>query len=104
MVMVGICVTAKKRGIQLTAAITSLSSGGLAVGLAAQDTLANLFGAMAVFADKPFRVGDQIKVADSEGLVESVGIRSTRLRSPEGHLVAIPNKTVGNSSIINMTN
>src|SRR5882724_5480144 len=102
-VIVGILVTAQNIGINITAAITSLSIGGLAVGLAAQDTLANLFGAMAVFADKPFRVGDQIKVADSEGLVESVGIRSTRLRNPEGHLVAIPNKTVGNATITNMT-
>jgi len=102
-VIVGILVTAQNIGINITAAITSLSIGGLAVGLAAQDTLANLFGAMAVFADKPFRVGDQIKLADAEGVVESVGIRSTRLRNPEGHMVAIPNKTVGNATITNMT-
>jgi MscS family membrane protein len=102
-IVVAILVTAQNIGINITAAITSLSIGGLAVGLAAQDTLANLFGAMAVFADKPFLVGDQIKVADSEGLVESVGIRSTRLRNPDGNLVAIPNKTVGNASIVNMT-
>ena len=102
-VIVAILVTAQNIGINITAAITSLSIGGLAVGLAAQDTLANLFGAMAVFADKPFQVGDQIKLADAEGVVESVGIRSTRLRNPEGHMVAIPNKTVGNATIVNMT-
>src|SRR6266478_3833397 len=102
-IIVAILVTAQNIGINITAAITSLSIGGLAVGLAAQDTLANLFGAMAVFADKPFRVGDQIKLADAEGVVESVGIRSTRLRNAEGHLVAIPNKTVGNATITNMT-
>ena len=102
-IIVAILVTAQNVGINITAAITSLSIGGLAVGLAAQDTLANLFGAIAVFADKPFRVGDQIKLADTEGTVESVGMRSTRLRNPEGNLVAIPNKTVGNSTITNLS-
>src|SRR5205085_2127189 len=83
--------------------ITSLSIGGLAVGLAAQDTLANLFGALAVFADKPFRVGDYIKVPDAEGTVESIGMRSTRVRHPEGHLISVPNKTMGNAAITNMS-
>ena len=52
----------------ITAAITSLSIGGLAVGLAAQHTLANLFGALAVFVDRPFRVGDQIKLDGAAGI------------------------------------
>ncbi len=102
-IVVAILVTAQNIGINITAAITSLSIGGLAVGLAAQDTLANLFGAVAVFADKPFRVGDQVRLADTEGRVESVGMRSTRVRNQDGYLVAIPNKTVGNATIINIT-
>lgn len=102
-IVVAVLIIAQNLGINITAAITSLSIGGLAVGLAAQDTLANLFGAVAVFADKPFRVGDQIKIADIEGMVESVGMRSTRVRNPEGHLVAIPNKTVNNANISNIT-
>jgi MscS family membrane protein len=101
--IVGILIVAQNLGINITAAITSLSIGGLAVGLAAQDTLANLFGAIAVFADKPFRVGDHIKIVDIEGVVESVGMRSTRVRNPEGYLVSIPNKTVGNANISNIT-
>src|SRR5262249_48559502 len=72
-------------------------------GLAAQDTLANLFGAIAIFADKPFRVGDQIKMDAAEGIVESVGLRSTRVRNADGHLVAVPNKTMGNAAIPNIT-
>ncbi|HTL59611.1 MAG TPA: mechanosensitive ion channel domain-containing protein [Candidatus Limnocylindrales bacterium] len=102
-IMVAVMVTAQNMNINITAAIASLSIGGLAVGLAAQDTLANLFGALAVFVDKPFRVGDQIKVDSAEGKVEAVGLRSTRLRSAEGHLVAVPNKTIGNATITNIT-
>jgi MscS family membrane protein len=102
-IVVALLVTAQNLGINITAVITSLSIGGLAVGLAAQDTLANLFGAIAVFADKPFRVGDQIKMDVVEGTVESVGLRSTRVRNAEGHLVAIPNKTMGNAAIANIT-
>ncbi len=102
-IVVGVLVTAQNLGVNITAAITSLSIGGLAVGLAAQDTLANLFGAVAVLVDKPFRVGDQIKVESNEGIVEAVGLRSTRLRHTEGYLIAVPNKTMGNASITNIT-
>ena len=102
-IIVAVLVTAQNIGINITAVITSLSIGGLAVGLAAQDTLANLFGAVAVFADKPFRIGDHIKLDNAEGVVESVGLRTTRLRNPDGQLVAIPNKTIGNASITNIT-
>ncbi len=102
-IIVAVLITAQNLKIDITAAIASLSIGGLAVGLAAQDTLANMFGAVAVFMDKPFRVGEQIKLEGAEGAVESVGLRSTRLRNPEGHLVAVPNKTMGNSIITNLT-
>ena len=95
--------TAQNIGINITAVITSLSIGGLAVGLPAQDTLSNLFGAVAVFADKPFRTGDNIKLTDAEGTVEYVGLRSTRVRNPDGHLVIVPNKTMANSVITNIT-
>jgi MscS family membrane protein len=100
-VLVAVLVTAQNLGINITAAITSLSIGGLAVGLAAQDTLANLFGAIAVFADRPFRIGDDIKLDGAEGTVVSVGLRSTRVRNPDGYLVNIPNKTMGNAIITN---
>lgn len=102
-ILIAVLVTAQNMNIDITAAIASLSIGGLAVGLAAQDTLANLFGAVAVFVDKPFRAGDQIKLDGAEGVVETVGLRSTRVRSPEGHLIAVPNKTMGNAIITNIT-
>jgi len=102
-IVVAVLVTAQNMNVNITAALASLSIGGLAVGLAAQDTLANLFGAVAVFVDKPFRVGDQIKLDGAEGIVETVGLRSTRVRNSEGHLIAVPNKTMGNAIITNIT-
>jgi len=102
-IIIAVLVTAQNMDINITAAIASLSIGGLAVGLAAQDTLGNLFGAVAVFVDRPFRVGDQIKLEGAEGVVEAVGLRSTRVRNPEGHLVAVPNKTMGNAIVTNIT-
>jgi MscS family membrane protein len=101
-IVVATLVTLDNIGVNITAAIASLSIGGLAIGLAAQDTLANLFGAVAVFADKPFRLGDAIQLGDVTGTVESIGMRSTRVRNPDGSLVTIPNKTMGNATITNM--
>ncbi len=102
-VVVGVMVTLDNIGVNITAAIASLSIGGLAVGLAAQDTLANLFGAVAVFVDKPFRIGDFVELEGAKGNVESIGLRSTRLRHPDGHLITVPNKAMGNSTITNVT-
>ncbi len=102
-IVVAVLVTAQNLGINMTAAITSLSIGGLAVGLAAQDTLGNLFGAIAVLTDKPFQVGDTIKLDTTEGVVEAVGLRSTRVRNADGHVAAIPNKAVGNATVVNIS-
>lgn len=102
-VMVAVLVTLDNIGVNITAAIASLSIGGLAVGLAAQDTLANLFGAVSVFVDKPFRIGDRIQFESVDGSVESIGMRSTRVRNLDGHLVTIPNKTMGNATITNIS-
>jgi MscS family membrane protein len=101
-VVVAVLLTLQNLGLNITSLIASLSIGGLALSLAAQDTLANLFGAVAVLMDKPFRVGDRIQLDSIDGVVESIGLRSTRVRSADGHLVAIPNKTVGNATITNV--
>ena len=71
--------------------------------MAAQDTLANLFGAVAVFVDKPFRLGDRVKLDSIDGTVEAIGMRSTRIRNLDGHLITVPNKTMGNTIITNVT-
>jgi MscS family membrane protein len=95
--------TADNLNIKVTSLLAGLSVGGLALGLAAQDTVANLFGAVAIFLDKPFYLGDRIKVENVEGTVEGIGLRSTRVRNPEGHHVTIPNKLMGNAIITNVT-
>ncbi len=87
----------------ITAILASLSIGGLAIGLAAQDTIANFFGAVVVFVDKPFRVGDHIQLPEVDGKVELIGLRSTRVRNLNGHLITVPNKTMGNATITNLT-
>ena len=101
-VVVATLVTLDNLNVNITAAIASLSIGGLAVGLAAQDTLANLFGAVAIFLDKPFKIDHRIQIDNVDGPVESIGLRSTRIRNLDGHLVSIPNKTMGNTIIINI--
>ncbi len=90
-------------GIDIRAALASVSVIGLALGLAAQDTVSNLFGAAAVFVDKPFRIGDTIRIGDVEGSVEEMGLRSTRIRNGEGHLITVPNREMGNSRIVNIS-
>ena len=102
-VLGGILFTADNLGFKVTSLLAGLSVGGLALGLAAQDTVANLFGAVAIFLDKPFHIGDRIRVDGVEGNVESIGLRSTRVRNLDGHHVTIPNKTMGNAIITNIT-
>ncbi len=102
-VIVAVLVTSQNLGFNVTGLIASLSIGGLAVGLAAQDTLANVFGAVAVLMDKPFKVGDRIQLDSVDGTVEAIGFRSTRVRNLDGHLVTIPNKTMGNATITNVS-
>ncbi len=86
----------------LTSILAGLGIGGLAVALASQDTLKNLFGSLVLFGDKPFELGDRIAVDDFDGPIEEVGFRSTRIRTLEGHLVTIPNGELANKSIRNI--
>ena len=102
-VLAAAMLTADNLNIKITSLLAGLSVGGLALGLAAQDTVANLFGAVSIFLDKPFHLGDLIKVEGVDGTVESIGLRSTRIRNADGHHVTIPNKLMGNAIITNVT-
>ena len=100
--IVGFLVLLAALGIQITPILTALGVGGLAVALALQDTLSNFFAGAHLLADKPIRVGDYVKVADTvEGYVVDIGWRSTRVRMLQNMVVTIPNKRVAESIITN---
>jgi MscS family membrane protein len=101
--IMAILVTLDNLNFNIRTLLAGVSISGLALGLAAQDTVGNLFGAAAVFVDKPFNIGDYIKMDGVEGSVEEIGLRSTRVRNPDGHVITVPNKTMGNATITNVT-
>ncbi len=86
----------------ITSILAGLGVGGLAVALAGQDTIKNFFGSLVIVGDKPFEIGDRIIVDGHDGPVESVGFRSTKLRTLDGHLVTVPNSEMVNKSIQNI--
>lgn len=86
----------------VTSLLAGLGVGGLAMALAAQETIKNFFGSIVLFADKPFEMGDRIVVDGFDGTVEEVGFRSTRLRTLEGNLVTLPNGELANKNIQNI--
>ena len=90
-------------GKEITSILAGLGIRGLAFALAAQDTIKNLFGSMVLLADRPFEVGDRVIVDSTDGTVEAVGMRSTRVRTLTGHLVTIPNGELANKAIENVT-
>lgn len=90
-------------GINVTALIASLGLGGLAFALAAKDTAANLFGSFALLADKSIRIGEWIKVGETEGVVEDIGMRTTKIRSFQKSLITVPNQLVANTPIENFS-
>ncbi len=89
-------------GYNISALLAGLGLGGLAVALALQPTLANIFAAFTIFLDRPFHDGDGVSVAGVAGSIESIGLRSTRIRTYEGTLVTIPNSAVINAQIDNL--
>jgi MscS family membrane protein len=89
-------------GYSISGLLAGLGLGGLAVALALQPTLANVFAAITIFVDRPFHIGDGVSVAGVSGSIESIGLRSTRMRTPEGTLVTLPNSTIVNAHIDNL--
>jgi MscS family membrane protein len=89
-------------GKPLSALLAGLGIGGLAIALASQDTLKNFFGSIMIMLDKPFQVGQRIVTGGLDGVVETIGFRSTRVRTLTGHLVTIPNEKIASSNIENI--
>jgi MscS family membrane protein len=98
----GIVFIAGIMGLNVTGLLAGLGLGGIAVALAAKDSLENLFGSVVVLLDRPFRVGDWVKAGAVEGTVENVGFRSTRIRTFQNSLVTVPNAELMRASIDNM--
>jgi MscS family membrane protein len=90
-------------GFSAYSMLAGLGVGGLAVALAAQSTIANLIGSLLIVLEKPFRVGQYVRIGTSEGTVEDVGFRTTRIRTLDNSLVSIPSSTVVNTTVENLS-
>jgi MscS family membrane protein len=102
-IIFSILVVCESLGFEVKTFLAGLGIGGLAFALAAQDTIANMFGSFVVVMDQPFYVGEYIRILAHEGTVEEIGLRSTRLRTAQRTQIVIPNKTVAAEVITNYT-
>jgi MscS family membrane protein len=93
----------KNSGYDVGALLAGLGIGGVAMALAAKDTLSNLFGSVAIFIDRPFSIGDRIKVGGFDGTVKEIGIRTSRLSTLDNRVVTIPNSTFASCAIENVS-
>ncbi|MFQ6115634.1 MAG: mechanosensitive ion channel family protein [bacterium] len=100
-IVVTILLVIQNWGYNITSLLAGLGIGGIAIALAAQQTLSNIFGAITIFVDQPFHVGDAVSIEGCTGSIESIGLRSTRLRTFDGTLVTIPNSVIANTKIDN---
>lgn len=93
----------QSQGYSLTSLIAGFGITGLAVGFAAQHTIASMFGTLGILTDKVYKTGDYIKIDTTEGTVENINLRSTKIRTLENHLVTIPNDKMADSVVTNVT-
>ena len=100
--VVGAIFVLQNLNINITSLVAGLGIGGVAVALAAQDSIKNLLGGATILADKPFQVGDWVVIGDFEGTVEQVGFRSTRIRTFADSLITMPNARITDTEVNNM--
>jgi MscS family membrane protein len=100
-VVLGIIFILDNLEVDVTALLAGVSIGGLALALAAQDTVKNFIGSISIFVDQPFTIGDFIDTGSLNGVVTEVGVRSTRLRAPDGAMVSIPNGQMADAKLTN---
>lgn len=101
--VLGIIISLDNAGYKIGPILAGLGIGGLAFAFAAKDILANIFGGITIFTDKPFKIKDRIKVEGYDGTVEEIGLRSTRIRTLAGRQVTIPNSTFAENPVENIT-
>ena len=103
LVVIGGLFILQNLNVNIGSLLAGLGIGGLAFALAAKDTVSNLFGSMMIFLDKPFQIGDWVKIgSDVEGTVEEVGFRSTRIRTFYNSLITVPNARLVDTPVDNM--
>lgn len=102
-VIMMLLMTAQTLGYPISGMLASLGIGGLAVALAAKDSLSNIFGSLMIILDRPFQIGDWIKAGEMEGTVEEIGFRSTRIRTFAKTLITVPNSVLTNLAIDNFS-
>ncbi len=100
--IVGFVSVAELLKLPLASLLTGLGIGGLALAMAAKDTIANIFGSITIIADRPFNIGDWVKIGDVEGTVENLGFRSTKVRTFYNSLITVPNVNLLTASVDNM--
>lgn len=101
--IIGIVMALSNVGVNISALLGTLGIGGIAFALAAQDTIKNIFGAFTILTDKPFAIGDTIKVDGYEGTIIDVGVRSTKMRTYDKRVVTFPNYKISDASIENIS-
>lgn len=101
--VIGIITALGAIGVKLGAILGTLGIGGMAFALAAQDTIKNIFGGFTILSDGTFRIGDRVLIDDTDGFVENIGIRSTRIRTLDKRMVIIPNYKIVDGAITNIS-
>lgn len=101
--MLGLVTALGQLGVDITAAVTGLGVAGIAIGFAAQDAIANVIASLSIFIDKPFLVGDMIRVNEHYGSVSEITMRTTRIQTAQNSYIIIPNKTIVDSNVQNLS-
>lgn len=102
-ILVSLVMIIQQWGYDVTSLVAGLGLGGLAFALAAQQTLSNFFGSIMIFTDRPFKLGDWVKSSHGEGVVEEIGLRSTKIRTFAKTLITVPNADVAATAIENFS-
>jgi len=101
--ILGVIIALNNAGYNVSALLAGLGIGGLALAMAAKDTVANIFGGITIFTDKPFRINDRVKINGFDGTITEIGIRSTRLKTLENRIVTIPNSKFTDGMVENVS-
>jgi small-conductance mechanosensitive channel len=103
-VLIATITTLQQLGVNVASLVVSLGVGSLAIGLAAQDTLSNMFAGFTLMVDRPFRIGDRVQLSTGEvGDVEAVGMRATRIRTPDDTILIVPNSLLIKDRLVNQS-